>query len=56
MTLKTIRNINIAYTFAFGESKKEIVDKLKNEGIYLEQMPAQILKEIEESYLYSDQI
>jgi hypothetical protein len=50
--LKTIRNINIAYTFAFGESKKEIVEKLKNENISLAEMPAQILKEIPESYLY----
>ena len=56
LTLKTIRNINVAYAFAFGESKKEIVDKLKNENLSLEEMPAQILKEIEESYLYSDQI
>lgn len=52
LTLKTIRNINVAYTFAFGEAKKEIVEKLKNEDISLEEMPAQILKEIEESYLY----
>jgi 6-phosphogluconolactonase/glucosamine-6-phosphate isomerase/deaminase len=56
LTLKTIRNINIAYTFAFGESKKEIVEKLKNEDLSLEEMPAQVLKEIPESYLFSDQI
>ena len=53
LTLKTIRNINITYTFAFGDSKKEIVEKLKNENISLAEMPAQILKEIKESYLYS---
>ena len=52
LTLKTIRNINIAYVFAFGESKKEIVEKLKKEEISLEEMPAQIMKEIPESYLY----
>lgn len=52
LTLKTIRNIDEAYTFAYGESKKEIVEKLKNEELSLEEMPAQILKEIPESYLY----
>jgi 6-phosphogluconolactonase/glucosamine-6-phosphate isomerase/deaminase len=54
LTLKTIRNVDIAYIFAFGESKKEVVEKLKNEDLTLDEMPAQILKEIEESYLYSD--
>lgn len=52
LTLKTIRNIDEAYTFAYGESKKEIVEKLKNEDLSFEEMPAQILKEIPESYLY----
>jgi len=56
LTLKTIRNINIAYTFAFGESKKEIVKSIQSKNIPLEAMPAQVLNEIEESYLYSDQI
>jgi 6-phosphogluconolactonase/glucosamine-6-phosphate isomerase/deaminase len=54
LTLKTIRNINIDYTFAFGENKKEIVKKLKMENIPLSEMPAQILKEVGESYLFSD--
>lgn len=52
LTLKTIKNINVAYTLALGESKKEVINKLKNEDIFLEEMPAQILKEIPESYLY----
>ncbi len=52
LTLKTIKNITVAYTFAFGESKKEIIIKLQNEDLPLTEMPAQILKEIPESYLY----
>jgi len=52
LTLKTIRNIDTAFTFAFGDSKKEVVEKLKNEDLSLEEMPAQILKEIPESCLY----
>jgi 6-phosphogluconolactonase/glucosamine-6-phosphate isomerase/deaminase len=52
LTLKTIINIDIAYTFAFGESKKEIIKSLQTDGLSLEEMPAQILKQISESYLY----
>jgi 6-phosphogluconolactonase/glucosamine-6-phosphate isomerase/deaminase len=54
LTLKTIRNIDTAFTFAFGDSKKDVVEKLKNQDLSLEEMPAQILKEIKESYLYGD--
>jgi 6-phosphogluconolactonase/glucosamine-6-phosphate isomerase/deaminase len=56
LTLKTIINIDIAHTFAFGESKEEIIKSLQTQDISLEEMPAQILKEILESYLYSDVI
>ncbi len=54
LTLKAIRNIDIAYTFAYGDSKKDVVEKLKNEDLSLEEMPAQVLKEVGESYLYSN--
>ena len=54
LTLKTIRNIDVAYTFAYGDSKKDVVEKLKNESLSLEEMPAQVLKEVGESYLYSN--
>lgn len=56
LTLSTLKKINIAYTFAFGESKKDVVFSLQNKDISLSEMPAQILKQIPESYLYSDQI
>jgi 6-phosphogluconolactonase/glucosamine-6-phosphate isomerase/deaminase len=56
LTLETIKKINSAFTFALGESKKEIIHFLKTQNIPLTKMPAQILKEIPESYLYSDQI
>jgi len=54
LTLKTIRNIDIAYTFALGESKKEIIESLQVTDLPLEEMPAQVLKQIPESYLFSD--
>ena len=54
LTLATIKKINMALTFALGESKREIIHLLKTQDIPLAKMPAQILKEIPESYLYSD--
>jgi 6-phosphogluconolactonase/glucosamine-6-phosphate isomerase/deaminase len=56
LTLNTIMDIDIAYIFAFGESKKEIVFAIKAEDISIAEIPAQALKQIPESYLYSDQI
>ena len=56
LTLKAIKNINIAYTFVFGNSKNEVIKSLQNQDLPLAQMPAQILKQIPESYLYSDQV
>jgi 6-phosphogluconolactonase/glucosamine-6-phosphate isomerase/deaminase len=55
VTLNTIKNINIAFTFAFGEAKKDVIEILKSEKISLTHMPAQILKQVQESYLYTDQ-
>jgi len=56
LTLNALKNIDIAYTFVFGESKKEVIKLLQTQDLPLAQMPAQILKQISESYLYSDLI
>lgn len=56
LTLNTIRKVSIAYTFIFGESKKEMLNTLQSKDLSLAEMPAQILKQIPESFLYSDQI
>jgi 6-phosphogluconolactonase/glucosamine-6-phosphate isomerase/deaminase len=55
LTLPAFKHISVAYAFIFGASKREVVAQLKNEDISLADMPSQILKEIPESYLYSDQ-
>lgn len=54
LTLNELKNIDMAITFAFGESKKEIIKLLQNQDIPFKDMPAQVLKQIPESYLYSD--
>jgi len=56
LTLDTIKKIDVAFSFALGEAKRNILHLLKTENMSLVKMPAQILKEIPESYLYSDQI
>lgn len=56
LTLNAIKNIDVAYTFVFGEAKKEVIKLLQTQDLPLAQMPAQILKQIPESYLYSDQV
>ncbi len=54
LTLDTIRKINIAYAFVFADSKREMLQSLKNRSIDLADMPAQVLKQVPESYLCSD--
>ncbi len=55
MTLQAIRKIDAAYIFAFGESKKKALEELKNSELPLDNQPAQILKQISEAFLYTDQ-
>ena len=53
LTLWAINKISIAYAFAFGPFKKAIVERLNNENDFPIKVPAQILKQIDESYLYA---
>jgi 6-phosphogluconolactonase/glucosamine-6-phosphate isomerase/deaminase len=55
MTLATIAKLDYAYVFAYGESKKEAVNNLKEE-LTLEAQPAQILKKVKKVVVYSDQV
>lgn len=55
LTPKAIRMIDVAYTFAFGAPKHAIMQNLRDTNKPIAEMPAQILKEIPESYVYSDQ-
>lgn len=48
-------HIASAYTFAFGASKKDAIEKLQNHDLPLSEEPCQILKTIPESFFYSDQ-
>jgi hypothetical protein len=56
LSLDTLKDIDIAYAFVFGESKALPVRNLKEKNIPLDEQPSQILKSIPEAYLYSDQL
>lgn len=56
LTFPGLRKLSAAYTFAFGEPKKPALQSLQTKTLDLSTQPAQILKELPESYLYSDQI
>lgn len=54
LTLNTLKGIDSAYLFAFGGSKLEALDSLKNKDISLNEQPAQVLKDIRQAKVYSD--
>ncbi|PIZ63891.1 hypothetical protein COY17_00040 [Candidatus Saccharibacteria bacterium CG_4_10_14_0_2_um_filter_52_9] len=56
LTFPALRQIDVAYAFAFGEPKLAALTALKTQSLSLAEQPSQILKELPEAYLYSDQI
>ena len=52
LTFPILRHIDTAYLFVSESSKKTAIENLKKEDISLNDQPAQILKEIKESYVY----
>lgn len=56
LSFNALRKISAAYTFAFGEAKKYTIQQLQKEERSIADQPAQILKELPEAYLYSDQL
>jgi 6-phosphogluconolactonase/glucosamine-6-phosphate isomerase/deaminase len=51
-----LRCITAAYAFAFGAPKAEAIQKLQTKELSLSEQPSQILKELPEAYLFSDQL
>jgi 6-phosphogluconolactonase/glucosamine-6-phosphate isomerase/deaminase len=56
MTFPALRKVDVAYAFAFGNTKQPTLSKLKAGNLPVSEQPAQILKEIPKSFLYSDQV
>jgi 6-phosphogluconolactonase/glucosamine-6-phosphate isomerase/deaminase len=55
LTFAGLRRVNAAYAFAFGNTKHRALSSLRDQTLALKQQPAQILKELPEAYIYSDQ-
>lgn len=56
LTFSAIRQMNEAYAFVFGENKRAMLEELEGDSRQLIDQPAQILKSIDESIIYNDQI
>lgn len=56
LSFESIRMIDRAFVFIFGESKKDVIAELKESQAPLKEKPANILKEVLEVFVYSDQI
>lgn len=56
LTFPALRQVNTAYTFAFGEAKRIALTSLENDNLPVELQPAQILKQIKHAFIYNDQI
>lgn len=54
-TLPLLKKINEVVTFAVGENKKDPLTKLFENSHPLNELPVQILNELENLYLYTDQ-
>lgn len=56
LTFEALRQATTAYVLAFGADKQEQLTLLQDEDIAISKQPAQILKQIPESYVYNDQV
>ncbi len=55
LTFPALRRVTTAYAFAFGKPKRAALKSLQAGTAGLSEQPAQILNELPEAYLYSDQ-
>ncbi len=56
LTFPALRQVTAAYVFAFGANKHKALASLQQQTLPLEEQPAQVLKQLSEAYVYSDQI
>lgn len=56
LSLAGLTQMSCVHSFVFGESKHTVIQRLFNEEILAEEMPSQILKNMPEVYIYTDQL
>lgn len=55
LTPMVLRSCQVAYAFVYGDTKLPALQRLHNETLSLEEQPSQVLKDIAEAYVYTDQ-
>lgn len=56
LSFTAIRRLTAGYAFAFGASKRAALTSLIHTDLPLAEQPAQILKQLNEAYVYNDQV
>lgn len=49
------QHIDVAYALVYGDGKFEALSKLKNQDVAVADQPAQLLKQLPEAHIYTDQ-
>jgi 6-phosphogluconolactonase/glucosamine-6-phosphate isomerase/deaminase len=55
LTPHALNQVHTAYAFVFGESKRPALTRLRDEMLPIDEQPSQILKNLPEATVYSDQ-
>jgi 6-phosphogluconolactonase/glucosamine-6-phosphate isomerase/deaminase len=56
LTFPALCKVTTAYVFAFGEAKQEALKRLHDKNVSPVRQPSQILKQLNEAYIYNDRI
>ena len=56
LTVRAIKRLSAAFVFAYGDSKHQALEQLRDTTVSYAVQPSQILKELTEAYVYNDQI
>jgi 6-phosphogluconolactonase/glucosamine-6-phosphate isomerase/deaminase len=56
LTPKALTMVNVAYVLAYGANKKAALERLQNNVEPLSHLPAKLLYEIPDVYIYNDQV
>jgi len=56
MTFPALKEITADYSFAFGQPKRDALQMLRDKTNNISHIPAEILKELPEAYIYNDQV
>jgi 6-phosphogluconolactonase/glucosamine-6-phosphate isomerase/deaminase len=56
LSFTALKKVTVAYVLAFGSNKMDALIALQSQNLSLSEQPAQILKQLNEAYVYNDQV